>query len=144
MVGPIEPQLQYGFVCSTVLQEKDGVLSFIRVVNKDEIRIPGTEPPETLPPGLAPVTIVMGWGGGLGTHETAFNIISPGGETQLSPQTWSFNLEAIHKTHTIVAQVPIRVTRPGVYWIEFVLNGEIKGRTPYQILYLRQQLRKPG
>ncbi len=141
MPGPIEPSLKFGLVCEKVLREQDNVLSFIRVVDRFSITIAGEAPPEELPAGKVSLTIVMGWVGGLGRHEAAFNITRPDGEVQKSRQTWSFTLEALHKGHTIMTTHVTDIPQSGVYWIEFLLNGEVKGRTPFQVVYERQQLR---
>jgi len=140
MTGPIEPYLKYGVICERVLTEKDGVLSLIRVVDRFTITITGREPPDQLPEGIKGMTIAMCWAGGLGTHEAAFNIQSPGGETQRSPQSWSFNLDALNRSHGIIVRLPVRIKREGVYWIEFVLNGEVKSRIPFQVVYQRQKV----
>ena len=141
MTGPIEPYLKLGTICERVLEEKDGVLSLIRIVDTFTITITGKEPPNQLPRGLKILTIIMRWVGGLGSHEAAFNIISPGGETQRSPQSWSFTLNAINQGHNIIVTLPVNIAREGVYWHEFILNDQVKSRIPFQILYDRQQLR---
>jgi len=141
MTGPIEPYLKLGAICERVLQEKDGVLSLIRIVDKFTITITGKEPPDQLPHGVKLLTIIMGWVGGLGNHEAAFNIVSPGGETQRSPQSWSFTLDAINLGHNIIVMLPVRIAKEGVYWIEFILNDQVKSRIPFQVLYERQKLR---
>lgn len=141
MTGPIEPRLKIGAICERVLQEKDNVLSLIRVVDKFTITITGKEPPDQLPSGVTSLTIVMSWVGGLGTHEATFNIVSPDGNTQKCPRSWSFTLNAINSPHNIIVTLPVTLTQPGIYWIEFLLNSEIKTRMPFQVLYERQQIR---
>jgi hypothetical protein len=141
MTGPIEPYLKLGTICERVLQEKDNVLSLIRIVDQFTVTITGKEPPDQLPRGFKPLTIIMSWVGGLGSHEAAFNIISPGGETQRSPQSWSFTLNAINQGHNIIVTLPVSIVKEGVYWIEFILNDQVKSRIPFQILYERQKLR---
>ena len=140
MTGPIEPYLKYGVICEQVLAEKDDVLSLIRIVDKFTITITGKEPPDQLPEVIKVMTIVMCWAGGLGTHEAVFNIQSPGGETQPSPQSWSFNLDALNRSHSIIVRLPVRIEREGVYWVQFVLDGEVKSRIPFQVVYQRQKL----
>jgi hypothetical protein len=142
MPGPIEPYLKYGVICEQVLAEKDDVLSLIRIVDKFTITITGKEPPDQLPEGIKVMTIAMCWAGGLGTHEAAFNIQSPGGEIQPSRQSWSFNLDALNRSHGIIVRLPVQIKRAGVYWIEFVLNGEVKSRSPFQVVYQRQKLQE--
>ena len=141
MTGPIEPYLKVGAICERVLEEKDGVLSLIRIVDRFTITITGKEPPDQLPQGIKLLTIIMGWVGGLGSHEAALNIISPGGETQQSPQSWSFTLDAINRGHNIIVTLPVRIAKEGVYWVEFILNDQVKSRIPFQVLYERQRLR---
>jgi len=142
MTGSVEPSLKLGVICEWALQEKDRVLSLIRIVDQFTITITGKEPPDQLPQWILKLTIVMSWVGGLGTHEAAFNITSPGGETQPSPKSWSFNLDSLNRGHNIIARLPVKTTKPGVYWIEFILNGKVKGRIPFRVLYKREQLRQ--
>jgi len=141
MTGPVEPYLKVGAICERVLEEKDNVLSLIRIIDRFTITITGKELPDKLPEGITTLTIVMSWFGGLGMHEAAFEIVSPGGETQPSPRSWSFNLDSLNQGHNIIVTLPLRITRPGVYWVEFLLNGQVKSRIPFQILYAREQLR---
>lgn len=141
MTGPVEPCLKLGVICERVLEEKDSVLSLVRVVDKFTIAITGKEPPDQLPEGIVNLTIVMSWAGGLGRHEATFNITSPGGGIQPSPRSWSFNLDSLNRGHNIVVTLPVKITNPGVYWIEFILNDKVKSRIPFQVLYERQQLR---
>lgn len=135
MPGPIEPYLKLGAICERVLQEKDGVLSIIRMVDQFTLTVAGKEPPDQLPEGEALLTIVMSWVGGLGRHEAVFNIVSPSGEAQPSPRSWSFTLDAINRGHNIIVTLPVKIRREGIYWIEFILNGQVKSRIPFQIQY---------
>lgn len=141
MPGPIEPYLKIGTLCERVLQEKDDVLSLIRLVDQFTLTIAGKELPDQLPEGEAILTIVMSWVGGLGRHEAAFNIISPDGDTQRSPKSWSFTLDAINRGHNIIVTLPVKIRREGIYWVEFILNGQVKSRTPFQIRYERLESR---
>lgn len=141
MTGPIEPYLKLGTICERVLEEKNGVLSLIRMVDRFTITVTGEEPPDQLPDVLRFLTIIMSWVGGLGSHEAAFNIIYPGGETQRSPQSWSFSLDAMNRGHNIIVTLPVSMSKEGVYWIEFILNDQVKSRVPFQVIYKRQKLR---
>ena len=140
MPGAIEPNLKLGVICGQALIEKDNVLSLIRIVDKFTLTITGREPPNQLPKSIVVMTIVMTWIGGLGSHEAAFNIVSPGGETQNSPKTWSFNLDSLNQGHNIIAKVPIKINKAGVYWIEFILNDKVESRMPFQVVYDRQRM----
>lgn len=140
MPGAIEPHLKLGVICEQALIEKDNVLSLIRIVDKFTLTITGKEPPNQLPQVRKAMTIVMTWTGGLGSHEAAFNIVSPGGETQNSPTTWSFHLDSLNQGHNIIVKVPIRINKAGVYWVEFLLNDNVESRIPFQVVYDRQRL----
>jgi hypothetical protein len=142
MVGPVEPYLKLGVICEHALQEKDNVLSIIRIVDRFTITISGEEPPDEMPEGVNIMTIVMCWTGGLGTHEASFRIQSPSGDIQPSPQTWSFNLDALNRSHNIIVKIPVRIKRPGIYWIQYLLNDEVKSRIPFQVIYQKQKISK--
>jgi len=105
------------------------------MVDQFTLTVAGKEPPDQLPEGEALLTIVMSWVGGLGRHEAVFNIVSPSGEAQPSPRSWSFTLDAINRGHNIIVTLPVKIRREGIYWIEFILNGQVKSRIPFQIRY---------
>jgi hypothetical protein len=140
MVGPVEPYLKYGVICEKVLAEKDNVLSLIRIVDRFTLTITDKEPPEKIPELTRLMTIAMCWVGGLGTHEASFSIQSPGGEIQHSPQSWSFTLDALIRSHTIATQIPVQLKKDGTYWIQFILNGVVKSRIPFQLIYEKQKI----
>ena len=140
MAGPVEPYLKLGVICEYALQEKDNVLSIIRIVDRFTITISGKEPPDQLPEGAKIITLVMCWAGGLGTHEASFKIQSPGGDVQQSAQTWSFHLDSLNQSHNMIIRLPVRLKKEGIYWINFILNGEEKSRIPFQVLYKKQKI----
>jgi hypothetical protein len=59
-----EPYLKFGLLCERVLEEKDGVLSFVRVVDRFTVGVKGAKVPAEMPPGEINLTAVMGWWGG--------------------------------------------------------------------------------
>jgi hypothetical protein len=128
-----EPYLKFGLLCEHVLQEKDGVLSFIRIVDRFTVSAKGTKVPAEMPPGEINLTAVMGWWGGLGKHIAKIKVIMPGGEWESPPFT--VFLDSLERGQNIIANFTLAVKQEGLYWVEFLLNSKVKSRMPFRIIY---------
>lgn len=131
-----EPYLKCGVLCERVLDEKDGVLSFVRVVDRHIVTAEGTKVPVEMPSGRADLTAVMMWCGGLGNHEAKIQIIMPGDKKWESP-TFPFFLDSFERGYNIVARLDLEIKQAGLYWVEFLLNGKVRSRMPWRVIYRR-------
>lgn len=123
-------------MCQRVLEEKDGVLSFIRVVDRFTVTARGKEVPAEIPPGQLILTAAMGWWGGLGKHTSQIRIVAPGGKVWQSPIFTVF-LDSLERGQNIIANMTLEVKQEGLYWAEFLLNNKVKSRMPFRIIYER-------
>ncbi len=137
-----EPYLKFGVLCDRVLEEKDGVLSLVRVTDRLIVTAEGAKVPSEMPQGQIILTIAMGWTGGLGNHEAKIRIIMPGGD-QWESQTMPFFLDSLDRGHNITAKTTLTVKQQGLYWVEFLLNGKVKSRVPWRVIYQRVELPSP-
>jgi hypothetical protein len=142
MQQPLEPKLRIGTLCERVLEEKDGVLSLIRIIDRLIITAEGTEVPKELPPGQAAITAVMSWINGLGNYEARIRIQMPD-NTSIESQTIPFYLDSLDKVQNLIIQMLLPVKVQGVYWFEFMLGEDIKNRLPLRVIYQRKQHPKP-
>ena len=142
MEQPLEPRLRIGVLCERVLEEKDGVLSLIRVIDRLVITATGTDVPREIPPGQAPVTALMSWINGLGNYEAKIHVEMPDGSSIESP-TLPFYLDSLDKVQNHIVQMIIPIKRIGNYWFNFLLGEEVKSRIPLHVIYQRQQFPKP-
>ena len=131
-----EPYLKCGLLCERVLKEEDGVFSLVRIVDRFVITAEGVKVPVEMPPGHINLTAIMMWCGGLGSHEAKIRIIMPGGG-EWESQTFPFFLDSLERGHNIIINFTLEVKQSGLCWIEFLLNGTVKSRMPWRIIYQR-------
>jgi hypothetical protein len=141
MESPLEPSLKVGALCEQVLEQKDGVISIIRLIDRLVITFQGKDVPKELPPGITEVTAVMCWVNGLGDYEAKVNVKTPDNEI-IESGTLPFRLDSLESVHNQVVKMTIPVRVPGHYWFEFILNEEMRGRVPLHVIYQRKQMGK--
>lgn len=141
MESPLEPRLKVGALCERVLQEKDGVISIIRLIDRLVITAQGIDVPKELPPGMTRVTVIMCWVSGLGDYEAKVRVNTPDNEI-IESGTLPFRLDSLEAVHNQIVKMTIPVRLPGNYWFEFILNDEVRGRVPLRVIYQRKQVGK--
>jgi len=139
MEQPLEPSLRISVLCEKVLEEKDGSLSLIRLIDRLVITAEGTDVPKKLPTGQIALTALMSWINGLGNYEARIRIDFPDGNSFDSP-TLPFYLDSLDKVHNQIVRLVIPVKCQGVYWFNFMLGDEIKSKIPLRVIYQRKQL----
>ena len=142
MEQPLAPDLRIAALCERVLEEKDGTLSLIRLIDRLVITAEGTDLPTQLPPGQVPLTAVMSWISGLGNYEAKIHIDFPDGNSLESP-TLPFYLDSLDKVQNHIVRLVLPVKRTGVYRFNFMLGDEIKRTVPLRVIYQRKQIPHP-
>lgn len=130
------PWLKVGVLCEKVLQERDGVVSLIRIVDRFTVTKAGPEPPQEMPEYDAHLYVVMIFSGGLGNFEAQLRIVHPDGKETLTP-TMPFFVDSLERGHQIVGDLHITFKKEGLYYIEFMLDNDVVGRTPFRVIYQR-------
>lgn len=132
------PYLRVAAICKDVLEEKDGTLSLIKLVdNFTQVRN-GPNPPEEMPPFTLATKMVISFkaGGATGDFSAKFELINPSGK-KLEEEGYQFTLEDPAGGHNIIVDLTFDATEPGVYWIYLFLNGEVKAHVPMKVNYIR-------
>jgi hypothetical protein len=130
------PDLQFSVLCDDVRREDNGKLILIGLFE----RVGGTSYPMTYPA----LHVVNRWGNGQGDYQQRVRIVSVENitivETQDSPvqlpDTMS-NVTAVSLFRNIV------LPKPGKYWVEVLLNGDLKQRYPLVAMEFRPQTGPP-
>lgn len=134
------PYLAAAFFCDRVLQEKDGVLSFIRVV--DRWNVIGAS--ATMTPTAIQSTLVVLFKSGILRDSAQITVtpVTPTGE-HMSPVVSPILFEGDDDRGAgMVLPLAFPVTEPGLYWFEVGLTArggeaEVKTQIPMRVVYLQ-------
>src|SRR5574341_341076 len=77
------PYLAVAVLCERVLEERDGVLSIVRIVDRLTTTIAGPDAPERMPANPVNLTLLVGLKSGFvrGRHDIEIKIVDPSGRT---------------------------------------------------------------
>jgi len=127
------PFLTAALLCEKVLQEKDGTLSAVRIVDRMQYRLEGLPAGLDLKPGL-PITCLISLKSGpiTGTHTIKLIVERPNGNRKeiLSKE---FEFLGNDLGHNVVMNLGISVEQDGIHWFELTFDDEILTRIPLKI-----------
>ena len=129
------PFIQIAALCEKVLQEQDGVISLIRVV--DRYTIP--EPQKGKPPiPIQPTAVILFKAGfAAGKYYIKLKIHTPSGKV-LPEQEFPVLFEGNDRGAGIVAVMNLVLEEEGLYWIDINLQDSVAPvtRMPLRIIHL--------
>jgi hypothetical protein len=130
------PYLQMAVICERVLQEQDGVLSAIRVIDRLTHTIVGAQMPDPLPPVSYTVWFAIAFksGSARGRHTLKIVQEQPSG-LRRDMFEHSIMLEGEDRGANFVAQVEARFEQEGVYWFDVFLSDQFVTRMPFRLSY---------
>ena len=134
------PYLTAAFFCERVLQEKDGVLSFVRVIDRWNVVGPTPTMNQTVIQGTLVVLLKSGILRSSG--QMTITPVSPNGE-RLQPISLPVLFEGDdEKGAGVILPIGFPVKEPGLYWFEIVLTpqggeGSVITQVPMRIVYLQ-------
>lgn len=141
------PHLNAAILCERVITESDGVLSFIRVVDRFIQTATGAEPPDEMPPfaGNIQMVVTLKADRARGRHTLKLVMEAPdGAREQIGEQ--DVNLTPGNSGVNLVIGLQLGLRLEGVYWIDVVFGGPrgqqdvLLTRTPLEVVYQRQRV----
>jgi hypothetical protein len=143
------PFLSVAVLCEKVLEEKDGVKSAIRIVDRVTRSAVGPKPPVDMQPFNYELTLFLkfksGWA--RGSQSLTIEIAKPSGETTKAIQQTIFFEGEEDRGIDIVGNLKIKFELTGIYWFHIYLNDEHITQIPLRIIYMPQvipQRQGPG
>ena len=141
------PYLNMAFICERVLQERDGVISAIRIIDRLTHAIPGGDV-DVMAPFPYQFTLLLGFKSGeaLGNYQISIQPIRPEGNEKMAAAVYTVNFETpADRGVGICANMQIQFDVPGLWWFDVYLT-ELSGlklirrvtRIPLRIVYLPQ------
>lgn len=132
------PFLTLATFCEQVIEDKSGVLSLIRVVDRMNITVQGPTAPEEMPPATLNWVLVLSMKSGeaRGSHPIKIEPELPSG-TRLSPISLSAHFEGGNRGQNIITRLNMRLDMPGIYWFRIYVDDQFLTQIPIEVIYSR-------
>lgn len=130
-----KPYITAAFICEKVLQEKDGVLTAVRIIDKVFLKLP----PEGLPGGAKPAIAVTGLlglksGPVVGEFDLKIGVTAPSGEKKQEVMLFRLQMLGGDQGQNIIMNVGLGIEQEGLYWFDVSLGDELLTRIPLLVV----------
>jgi hypothetical protein len=128
------PYLTIAVLCEKVLEEKDGVPSLIRIVERFNIT---GQPPSMQPTVISPM-LVIGLKAGMFRGQAVIQVqpVPPSGEPRPALRLLVHFEGDDDRGVMVRGQLQFLVTEPGLYWFEIKLFDALLTKIPMRVVYL--------
>jgi len=133
------PFLQAAVFCEKILEEKDGVVSLVRVIDRVTVTAAGPTAPERMPPGgVLAVTGFLAFKSSFakGSFEVKVTARSPSGQ-RLPDVVLPMFLEGDDRGKNLAFNATIHNVEAGLYWFDVSVGEKLVTRMPLRIVYQR-------
>ncbi|GIW07085.1 MAG: hypothetical protein KatS3mg060_1890 [Dehalococcoidia bacterium] len=139
MSPPSGPWLNAALLCEQILQERDGTLSAIRIVDRLTIHAEGQAVPVEMPRHRASLKMLLVLRSGSAKGKATYEIVveDPRGfkhPTQLRDDLFLPGEEAGAQ---VIIDLNLDVDYEGVYWFDVSVDGRLFTRVPLRVMYRR-------
>jgi hypothetical protein len=132
------PYVQAAAICERVLQEKDGVLSLIRLVDRFTVTAAGPAPPEAMPPtNISANFVVMLKSGFIRARHTLKIVPTTPSGKNLPEISAGVLFEGDDRGVNTNFQANILAQEEGLYWFDVFLEDQLLTRIPLRLVYQR-------
>ena len=137
------PYLKIACFCERSLQEKDGVLSLIRVVDRVTHTRAGPDAPAEMPafPYSMTAVVMLVSGQARGRHELKIEPEQPSG-LKKPTFTTTVHMEGEDKGQNVVMNLRMTFDQEGLWWFNVYLDDHLLTRMPFRVMY--QRMLQPG
>ena len=132
------PYLTVATFCEQVIEDKSGVLSLIRVVDRMNITTQGPTAPEQMPTTTLNwfLVLILKSGEARGSYPVKIEPELPTG-VRLTPMTLSAHFEGGSRGVNIISRLDMKLEMPGVYWFRIYLGDDFLTQVPVEVIYSR-------
>ena len=136
------PFLTAALFCERVIEDKEGVLTVIRIVDRIITVASGSGTPDTMPPTAVPLTMLLAFksGDAQGRHDIQITVEEPSGLRKTLAQNLSMFLEGADRGANMILNLAgFQAPQEGLYWFDVFLDGVRITRLPLRLVYQRQE-----
>ncbi len=136
------PYLQAAIFCERVLQEQDGVLSVIRIVDRLTVTASGPQPPDQMPPTLINLSTVITLKSGFARGSYALRLIptTPSGKQLRETSVGVLFEGGEDRGVNVLLNIQLQAEEDGLYWFDVLLADQLLTRMPLRLVYQRLSL----
>lgn len=134
------PYLTAAFICEKILEEKDGVKSAIRIIDRVIRTAVGPSPPKEMEAFDHDLTLLIRMTSGMarGSYTLEIRLVKPSGESP-PPMTQTVHFEGEEdRGIDVVVGMRIKLDMTGVYWFQIKLDEVRLTQIPLRVIYLPQ------
>lgn len=134
------PYLSMAVICEKVLNEQDGVLSLIRIIDRVTVGASGPDVPDEMPPAPLNFTVVVSLksGAARGRHKLVLRPEDPSGH-QMNALEVPIHFEGEDRGANIIINFAITAEQEGLYWIDVLFSDAVLTRMPLRVIYQPQK-----
>ena len=132
------PYLQMSVFCEKVLQERDGVISVVRVIDRVNRTAAGPDAPDAMPSFDYQLTavITLKAGRARGGVQVEIEPELPSGLRQ-PRAAMTAQMEGNERGQNLIMNLQMKFEEPGVYWFNVYVDGRLITRMPFTVTYSR-------
>jgi hypothetical protein len=138
------PYLNVATFCEQVIEDKSGVLSLIRIVDRMNVSAYGPGSPNEMPPANLNWFLVLSLKSGEARGSHTLKIIPelPSGLSK-EPVTLSVHFEGGTRGQNVVSRINLKLEMPGIYWFKLYLENQFLTKVPVEVIYSRTSVAPP-
>jgi len=135
------PFVNAAFFCEKVIEDKEGVISAIRIVDRLTNTVVGPGALPEMPPMLMQLTLVVTLrsGSARGRSEVRITVERPSGFRADLASALSVFLEGEDRGANLILNLGLTFTEEGLYWFDVYVDEALATRVPLRTIYARQQ-----
>lgn len=143
MVFDNGPHLIVATFCEQAIEDKTGVLSLIRIVDRKNVTAEGPNAPKEMPPVPLDWVLVLNFKSGQakGSYQIKVEPELPSG-IRLEPFTLSAHFEGGNRGVNIIVRPRMKIEMTGIYWFRVYVEDEFVTKIPIEVIYTR--ISRPG
>ncbi len=134
------PFVNAALICERVLQERDGVLTAVRIIDRFTITAVASagEPPDSIPLGIINFSFLLVLKAGVykGKAPITIRVNSPS-EQVVAQSSADVFFEGDDRGVNIVSQMQFPVQEEGLYWVDVICLEQLMTRVPLRVIYQR-------
>ena len=140
------PFLSAALLCEKVLEEKDGVKTAVRIIDRVIRTVVSPSPPQEMEPFNYEATLLIklksGWA--RGSYPVRVNLVKPSGESPIPMQHTVYFEGEEDRGVDIVGKLLITFDQAGIYWFKIYLGESLLTQIPLRVIYMPQVRQIPS